>query len=338
MHKLFTVAVFVMVTPLLAVAQGTGTLDAIKNRGHLQCGISQGVPGFSSQNPDGSYSGIDVDYCNALGAAIFGTAEAVRFTALSARERFTALQSGEIDVLSRNTTWTATRDATLGVHFVGVTYYDGQGFITRRGNEIRTVKELEGASICTQLGTTTELNLADYFRTNNLEYNLVAFDRINEVLAAYETERCDAFTADLSALAAHRTQFQDPSAHILLPEVISKEPLGPLVRQGDDSFYNLAKWVLFALIEAEELGVTQENVAQMLTSTNPNIRRLLGVEGEIGAALGVSPDWGVNVIKAVGNYGEMFERNLGTNTPVGLERGLNALWFNGGLMYAMPMR
>ncbi len=320
------------------VSQAQSILDTVKSRGHLKCGISQGVPGFSNQNPDGSYSGLDVDYCKALAAAIFGSGDAVRFTPLSAKERFTALQSGEIDVLSRNTTWTATRDSTLGVNFVGVTYFDGQGFITRRETGVKSVKDLNGASICTQLGTTTELNLADFFRTNRLEYKLVAFDKINEVLSSYEQSRCDAFTADLSALAAHRTQFADPKAHVLLPDVISKEPLGPLVRQGDDGWFNLAKWTLFALLEAEEVGVTQDNVDSQLAAQNPSVRRLLGVEGEIGTGLGVSKDWAYHIVKSVGNYGEIFARNLGVDTPVGLERGINALWNQGGLMYPMPMR
>ncbi|MEN0001012.1 MAG: amino acid ABC transporter substrate-binding protein, partial [Pseudomonadota bacterium] len=304
----------------------------------IQCGVSQGLPGFSNPDADGNWSGMDVDLCKGIAAAIFGDAEAVKFTPLSAKERFTALQSGEVDILSRNTTWTMSRDTQLGLNFAGVNYYDGQGFMIRTDMDINSALELSGASICTNTGTTTELNVADYFRANNMEYELVAFEKADEVVAAYDAGRCDVYTTDQSGLYAQRLKLTDPTAHKVLPEIISKEPLGPVVRQGDDQFFNIVKWVHNATLNAEELGVTSANVEEMKGSDNPAIKRLLGTEGEFGAQLGLEADWAANAIAAVGNYGEMFDRNVGPDTPLAISRGVNALWSQGGLQYAPPVR
>ena len=314
------------------------TLDDVKSKGAVQCGVSQGLPGFSNPDSDGNWSGLDVDLCRALGAAIFGDANAVKYTPLSAKERFTALQSGEVDLLSRNTTWTMSRDTTLGLNFSVVNYYDGQGFMVRSEMGINSALELSGASVCTNTGTTTELNVADYFRANNMEYELVAFEKADEVVAAYDAGRCDVYTTDQSGLYAQRLKLTDPGAHKVLPEIISKEPLGPAVRQGDDQWLNIVKWVHFAMVNAEELGVTSANVDEMKDGNAPAIKRLLGTEGEFGAAIGLSNDWAYNVIKAVGNYAEAFERNVGPATPLAIARGVNALWSKGGLQYAPPVR
>jgi len=315
------------------------TLDAVKEKDFIQCGVSQGLPGFSNPDEDGNWSGIDVDFCRGVAAAVFGDPDKVKYTPLSAKERFTALQSGEVDVLSRNTTWTLTRDSALGLNFAGVNYYDGQGFMVRTDLGVNSALELNGASVCTNIGTTTELNLADYFRANDMDYELVAFEKADEVVAAYDAGRCDVYTTDQSGLAAQRLKLTEPDAHKVLPEVISKEPLGPVVRHGDDQWLDIVKWTLYAMIEAEELGVNSANVEQMKAeSDNPSIKRLLGTEGEMGEALGLPNQWAYNVIAQVGNYGEIYERNVGIETPLGLERGLNALWKDGGLMYAMPIR
>ena len=315
------------------------TLDAVKEKDFIQCGVSQGLPGFSNPDEDGNWSGIDVDFCRGVAAAVFGDPDKVKYTPLSAKERFTALQSGEVDVLSRNTTWTLTRDSALGLNFAGVNYYDGQGFMVRTDLGVNSALELNGASVCTNIGTTTELNLADYFRANDMDYELVAFEKADEVVAAYDAGRCDVYTTDQSGLAAQRLKLTEPDAHKVLPEVISKEPLGPVVRHGDDQWLDIVKWTLYAMIEAEELGVNSANVEQMKAeSENPSIKRLLGTEGEMGEALGLPNQWAYNVIAQVGNYGEIYERNVGIETPLGLERGLNALWKDGGLMYAMPIR
>ncbi|MGB7433353.1 MAG: amino acid ABC transporter substrate-binding protein [Ahrensia sp.] len=321
-----------------ASASYAATLDDIKAKGFVQCGVSQGLPGFSNADAEGKWTGMDVDLCRGVAAAIFGDGEAVRFTPLSAKERFTALQSGEIDILSRNTTWTMSRDTQLGLNFAGVNYYDGQGFMIRSDMNINSALELSGASICTNTGTTTELNVADYFRANNMEYELVAFEKADEVVAAYDAGRCDVYTTDQSGLYAQRLKLTEPDAHKVLPEIISKEPLGPVVRQGDDQFFNIVKWVHFATLNAEELGVTQANVAEMMAGENPEAKRLLGTEGEFGTAIGLSNDWAANVIKAVGNYGEIFARNVGPDTPLAISRGVNDLWSRGGLQYAPPVR
>ena len=320
---------------LVAGAAHAATLDDIKKAGALNCGVSQGLPGFSNPDDKGSWTGIDVDYCKALAAAVLGDANKVKFVPLSAKVRFTALQSGEIDVLSRNTTWTFTRDTNLGLNFSGVLYYDGQGFMVRKKLGVKSARELAGAAVCTNTGTTTELNLADYFRSNGMKYKVVAFESANEVVAAYDAGRCDVFTTDRSGLAAQRTKLKNPDEHMVLPEIISKEPLGPVVRQGDDQFFNISRWVLNALIIAEELGVSSKNVDQMASSKNPEIQRLLGVKGKYGEYIGLDAKWAARAIKAVGNYAEMYERNV---TPLGLARGVNNLWNKGGILYAPPFR
>ena len=320
-------------------AQAGAIFDAIKDKGFIQCGVSTGLAGFSNPDDAGNWSGIDVDVCRAIAAAVFGDAEAVKFTPLTSKERFTALQSGEVDVLSRNTTWTLNRDSALGLDFVGVTYYDGQGFMVPKELGVNSALELDGASVCVQTGTTTELNLADYFRANNMSFTPVVFERPDEARAAYEQGRCDAYTTDQSGLYAQRTGLANPADHIVLPEVISKEPLGPVVRHGDNEWGDIVRWTLYAMLEAEEFGVNSQNVDDMkANSDNPGVRRLLGVEGDMGQGLGLPNDWGYQIIKQVGNYGEIFERNVGMSTPLKIERGLNALWTEGGLQYAMPVR
>ena len=322
----------------VATAANAATLDDVKVKGFVQCGVSQGVPGFSNPDTSGNWTGIDVDVCRALAAATLGSADKVKYTPLSAKERFTALQSGEIDVLSRNTTWTLVRDTALGLNFAGVNYYDGQGFMVRKDLGIKRAIELAGASVCVNIGTTTELNMADYFRSNSMDYKPVVFEKADEVVAAYDSGRCDVYTTDQSALAAQRTKLKDPSAHMVLPEIISKEPLGPVVRHGDDRWLDIVKWSLYAMLEAEEYGVTSKNVDKMKSSKNPVIRRLLGGEGDLGKSLGVDAEWAARIIKEVGNYGESFERNVGLNTTLKLPRGVNANWKKGGLMYPMPVR
>ncbi|MGH6897599.1 MAG: amino acid ABC transporter substrate-binding protein [Geminicoccaceae bacterium] len=329
----------------LAIAASSGSaeagaiFDAVKEQGFIQCGVSTGLAGFSNPDDAGNWSGIDVDVCRAVAAAVFGDADAVRFTPLTSKERFTALQSGEVDVLSRNTTWTLNRDTALGLDFVGVTYYDGQGFMVPEALGVKSALELDGAAVCVQTGTTTELNLADYFRANNMSFTPVVFERPDEARAAYEQGRCDAYTTDASGLYAQRTGLSNPEEHIVLPEIISKEPLGPVVRHGDNEWGDVVRWTLYAMVEAEEFGVTSQNVDDMkANSTNPGVRRLLGVEGDMGKGLGLPNDWGYQIIAQVGNYGEIFERNIGMGTPLQIERGLNALWTDGGLQYAMPVR
>ncbi len=323
-----------------ASAEAGETFDAIKSKGFVQCGVNgSGLPGFGIVNDEGQWEGLDVDLCKAVAAAVFGDPDAVKYTPLTSSERFTALQSGEVDVLSRNTTWTVTRDSSLGLDFVGVNYYDGQGFLIPSEMGINSALELDGASVCVQTGTTTELNLADFFRENNMEYESVVFETTNELLPAYLAGRCDVFTTDRSGLFAERTKFEDASAHVILPEIISKEPLGPVVRHGDNEWGDVVRWTLMAMVEAEELGVTSENVDEMRdTSDNPNIRRLLGVEGEVGEGLGLPADFGYQIIASVGNYGESFERNVGAGSPLDIDRGVNAQWKDGGLMYAYPVR
>lgn len=314
------------------------TLDAVKQRGVLNCGVNVGLPGFSQPDDKGNWTGLDVDYCKAIAASVLGDANKVKYVPTTAKERFTALQSGEIDVLVRNTTWSLARDSSLGLSFVGVNYYDGQGFMVKKSLGVKSATELNGATVCVQTGTTTELNLADYFRTNKMEYQPVVFEKAAEILQAYQAGRCDVFTTDASGLYAERLQMQNPDEHIVLPEIISKEPLGPAVRQGDSQWFTVVRWVHFALLNAEELGITQANVDQMKTSTNPDIRRFVGVEGEFGKGLGLDNDWAVKAVKAVGNYGEVFDRNVGKGSRIKIERGLNAQWKNGGLQYAPPIR
>jgi len=338
MKKILSAAFGLAAAGTLAASASAATLDDVKAKGFIQCGVSQGLPGFSNPDAQGNWSGIDVDVCRAVAAAVFGDATKVKFSPLSAKERFTALQSGEIDVLSRNTTWTMSRDTTLGLNFAGVTYYDGQGFMVRKSLNVKSALELSGASVCTNTGTTTELNVADYFRANKMEYEIVAFEKADEVVAADDAGRCDVFTTDASGLYAERLKLTNPDEHIVLPEIISKEPLGPVVRQGDDQWLDIVKWTLFAMINAEELGVTKANVEEMANSENPEIKRLLGKEGEFGPSIGVGLDWVVQIVKQVGNYGEIFEANVGPATPLAIARGTNALWNKGGLQYAPPIR
>src|SRR5215208_2523306 len=307
------------------------TLNTVKQRGSLICGVTQGLPGFSSPDDRGNWTGLDVDLCRAIAVAIFNDPNKVKFTPLSTKDRFTALQSGEIDVLSRNSTWTLSRDSSLGLNFAAVNYYDGQGFMVRKSLKINSALELNGASVCTQTGTTTELNLADYFRANKMKYEVLALATADETIKAYDGGRCDVFTTDVSQLYAEKLKLTNANDHIILSEVISKEPLGPVVRHGDDQWFDIVKWVHFAMVNAEELGITQANVDDQKKSDNPDVKRLLGSEGKHGEALGLPNDWAVRIIKHVGNYGEVFERNVGQGSPLKIPRGLNALWNKGGL-------
>jgi general L-amino acid transport system substrate-binding protein len=327
-----------LVLTLTQPAWAGATLDAVKQRGFVQCGVNTGLPGFSNADEKGNWTGLDVDVCRAVAAAIFGGADKVRFTPLTAKERLTAVQSGEVDLLSRNTTWTLTRDTSLGIHFTGVTYYDGQGFMVSKALGVSSARELDGAAVCILAGTTTELNLADYFRTHGMTYDPVVFDTADQTARGFEAGRCDVLTSDQSQLYGLRIKLAEPDKAMVLPEVISKEPLGPAVRQGDDDWFNIVRWTLYALINAEELGVTSGNVDEMKSSSNPEVRRLLGLEGIKGSGLGLPDDWAYQIIKQVGNYGEIFERNVGAGSPLKIERGLNALWKDGGLQYAPPIR
>ena len=326
---------FALVLPGTADA---ATLQDVEQRGTLNCGVNEGLAGFSEADEKGEWAGMDADFCRAIASAIFGDPKKVTFTPLSATDRFGALQDGKIDVLSRNTSWTAERDTAMGLQFSVVTYYDGQGFLVRRSLGVVSALQLGGAAICLQTGTTTELNVADYFRSNDMQYEVVAFETADDLVAAYDKQRCDAFTADSSRLYAERLKLSNPDEHVVLPEIISKEPLGPVVRQGDDQWLNIIKWVHFAMVNAEELGVNSTNIEEMKVSTNPAIRRLLGAEGDFGKSLGVSNDWAYNIIRHVGNYEEVFQRNVGANTPLGIARGVNALWSRGGIQYAPPIR
>jgi general L-amino acid transport system substrate-binding protein len=334
---------FVAASALAVAASGSAEagaiFDAVKDKGFIQCGVSTGLAGFSNPDDAGNWSGIDVDVCRAVAAAVFGDATKVRYVPLSAQARLTALQSGEIDMLSRNTTYTLTRDTANGLNFTGINYYDGQGFMVPKGLGVTGAKALSGATVCVQTGTTTELNLADFFRANKLELKPVTIEKYEEVTGAYLAGRCDAITSDISQLAAIRAnEAPNPADHVILPEVISKEPLGPSVRHGDDQWFDIVKWSLFAMIEAEERGITLKNVDEMLKSADPNVKRMLGVTPGLGAALGVDEKWAYTIVKQVGNYGESFDRNVGAGSKLQLPRGLNALWTQGGLMYAPPLR
>jgi general L-amino acid transport system substrate-binding protein len=335
---LATLALSASVALPASVAWAGPTLDAVKKRGELVCGSNPGIAGFGLPDDKGQWKGFDIEFCRAVAATIFNDASKVRFTPLSAKDRFTALQSGEIDVLSRNTTWTQSREVGQGFLFGAVTYYDGQGFMVRKKLNVNSAMELSGASVCVQQGTTTELNLADFFRTHNMKYESVVFATADEALKAYDTGRCDSFTTDMSQLYGERTKLGNPEDHVIMPEVISKEPLGPTVRQGDDQWFNLVKWTHYAMVTAEELGVTQANVDEKLKAANPEIKRLLGTEGNFGAGLGLTQDWAYRIVKLVGNYGEVFERNVGANSKLKIQRGLNALWNAKGLQYAPPIR
>lgn len=317
-------------------AEAQSTLDAVKAKGFVQCGVNSSVPGFSAPDSQGVWRGIDVDVCKAVAAAVFGDANKVRYTPTTAQQRFTALQSGEVDMLSRNTTWTLARDTSLGLDFVGVNFYDGQGFMVARKLNVKSAKELNGATICVQPGTTTELNLTDYFRANKMNFTPVVIEKLDEVEAAFFSGRCDAYTTDVSGLASTRAvKASNPNDYVILPEVISKEPLGPAVRHGDNRWADIVRWSYNAMLEAEELGIDSKNVDSMLNSPNPNIQRFVGKTGGLGQMLGVSDQWAYNIIKQVGNYAESYERNI---TPLGIERGINKLWKDGGLQYSPPIR
>ena len=323
----------------VGVYADSSTLEQVKSKGYVQCGVSQGLPGFSNADDSGNWTGIDVDLCRAVATAVFGNPDKVKFSALSAKQRFTALSSGEIDILSRNTTWTMTRDTQLGLNFAGVNYYDGQGMMVPTALGVNSALELDGANVCTNTGTTTELNITDFFRANNMTFNLVAFEKADEVVAAYDAGRCDVYTTDRSGLAAQRGKLSSPDSHVVLPEIISKEPLGPVVRQGDDQWFNIVKWTLNAMINAEEMGLTSANVmTKGALSNDPGVKRLLGNEGNFGEELGISNKWAFHIIEKVGNYGESYEKHVGLNTPLKLARGTNNLWNNGGILYAPPVR
>ena len=329
-------ALWLMVFAAAPAFAQQSTTDAVRSKGYVQCGVNTGVAGFSAPDSKGVYRGIDVDLCRAVAAAVFGDHSKVRYTPLTAQQRFTALQSGEVDILARNTTWTITRDTSLGLNFVGVNYYDGQGFMVHARLKVKSAKQLNGATVCVQPGTTTELNLADYFRSNKMTFKPVVIEKLDEVLNAYFAGRCDVYTTDHSGLISTRaTRAPKPEEHVILPEIISKEPLGPAVRHGDDRWFDIVKWSMFAMIEAEEMGLTSKNIDQQASSTNPTIQRFVGATGDIGKMLGIDNKWAFNIVKQVGNYGESFDNNL---KPLGFERGLNRQWNQGGLMYAPPIR
>lgn len=340
--KKFALSVLLGAAALAYTASGASasTLSDVKAKGFIQCGVNTGLLGFAQPDASGNWAGFDVDFCKAVASAVFGDPTKVKYTPLSSKDRFTALQSGEVDLLSRNTTWTINRDTALGLNFRPITYYDGQGFMVRKELNVKSALELSGAAVCVQSGTTTELNLADYFKANNLQYNPVVFDKLEEVNAAYDSGRCDVYTTDQSGLYSLRLTLKNPDDNVVLPEIISKEPLGPAVRQGDEQWFDIVSWTAYALINAEEFGITQKNLDEMKSSPNPDIKRFLGAEqgSTIGTDLGLTNDWAYNVIKGVGNYGEVFDRNIGAGSPLKIARGLNALWNKGGIQYAPPVR
>ena len=326
------------VLAVLTLPAGAGTLDTVRSRGTVICGANGQLPGFGLPDAQGNWTGFDVDYCRAYAATIFNDPSKVKFVALTAKDRFTALQSGDVDVLARNTTWTSSRETQLGLHATGPNYYDGQGFIVRKSLKVNSALELSDASVCVQQGTTTELNLADYFRANRMKLKSVTFAQLDEALKAYDTGRCDAFTTDVSQLYSVRLKLAKPDDHVVLPEIISKEPLSPFVRQGDDQWFNIVRWVHFAMLNAEELNINSGNVDEQLKSDNPEIKRLLGSEQNFGEQFGLTKDWAYRIIKLVGNYGEVFDKNLGVSSPLKITRGLNALWTKGGIQYGPPVR
>jgi general L-amino acid transport system substrate-binding protein len=336
LKTLTTTTVVLLLT--VGAAHAGPTLDAIKKNGFIKCGVSDGLPGFSYADEKGNYNGIDVDVCRAIAAAVFGDSTKVKFTPLTAKERFTALQSGEIDVLSRNTTWTSSRDSAQGMNFTGVTYYDGQGFLVNKKLGVKSARELDGATVCVQAGTTTELNLSDYFRANKMKFTPITYEKSDESAKSLESGRCDVLTSDQSQLYAQRIKLAKPDEYVVLPEVISKEPLGPAVRHGDDDWFDIVKWTLFVMVNAEELGINSKNVSEMKKSNNPDVKRKLGIEGDRGKDFGLANDWMAVVIEQVGNYGEIFDRNVGQGSPLKIARGLNALWNQGGLQYSPPVR
>jgi general L-amino acid transport system substrate-binding protein len=319
-------------------ANANQTRENVIKRGSLNCGVSQGVPGFSNADASGKWTGLDVDFCRALAAAVLGDPNKVKYTPLSAKDRFEVLKAGDIDVLARNTTWTLARDGGLAVDFVGVNFYDGQGFMVRKAANINSAKKLNNVKVCLETGTTTELNLRDYFNANKLKYEQIGFTKSDDAIAAYDAGRCEVYTTDKSGLAANRTKTKNPSDHIILPETISKEPLGPVVRGNDENWANIARWTLNVMIEAEEYNVTKTNIDSLKGSADPVIKRLLGLEGDLGKNLNLDNNWSYNIVKMVGNYGESYEANVGTKTPVNLPRALNASWRKGGILYAPPVR
>jgi general L-amino acid transport system substrate-binding protein len=338
-HPFSTLLAAVALAGAAHAAVAGPTLDAVRKKGFVQCGLTDGVAGFSASDSKGEWTGMDVDICRAVAATVFGDASKFKGSALSTQQRFTALQSGEIDVLLRTVTLTQTRDTSLGLSAVAVSFYDGQGIMVRKALGVKSAKDLDGATVCVQPGTTTELNLADWFRARNMKFQPVVIDKVAEVVRAFESGRCDAYTDDASQLAAVRaTQLAKPDDYEILPERVSKEPLGPMVRQGDENWLGIVRWTLFALMEAEEYGITQKNVDEMLKSPNPNVQRILGVTPGTGKNMGVDEKWAYNAIKAVGNYGEIFDRNVGKDSKLNLARGTNALWTNGGAMYPWPIR
>jgi general L-amino acid transport system substrate-binding protein len=338
MKRLATVFAFATVVAFGMQAASAQTLKAVKDRGQLVCGANGTLAGFGMPDAQGNWTGFDVEFCRAIAAAIFNDPSKVKFVPLTAANRFTSLQSGDIDVLSRNTTWTMSRDTSLGVDFAAVNYYDGQGFMVHKALKVSSALELNDASVCVQQGTTTELNLADYFRSNNMSLKSVTFATGDEAIKAYDSGRCDAYTTDSSGLYGERVLLANPNDNIVLPEIISKEPLSPAVRQGDDNWEDIVRWVHYAMVDAEELGVSKTNLDDQMKSTNPEIRRLLGVEGQFGEAMGLTNDWAVRVLKSIGNYGESFERTIGQGSALKIARGINALWTKGGLQYGIPVR
>jgi general L-amino acid transport system substrate-binding protein len=332
------ISILVLALAFAAQSASAQTLKSVKDRGMLNCGSNGTLAGFGLPDAQGKWTGLDVDFCRAIAAAIFNDASKVKFVPLSAKDRFTALQSGEVDLLARNTTWTSSRDSSLGLNFAGVDYYDGQGFMVRKALKVNSALELNGASVCVQQGTTTELNLTDFFRAHNMQVKTVTFATANEAVKAYDAGRCDAYTTDASGLYGERLRLANSADHIVLPEIISKEPLGPAVRHGDDQWFDIVKWTLFAMINAEELNITSKNIDEMVKSTNPDIKRFVGTEGNYGEQLGLPKEWAVSIVKLVGNYGEVFEANVGQGSPLKIERGLNKLWSKGGIQYAPPIR
>ncbi|MPZ37692.1 MAG: transporter substrate-binding domain-containing protein [Rhizobiales bacterium] len=323
---------------LLSGTASAQTLEKVKARGNVVCGVNPDLQGFSMHDAQGSWSGFDVDFCRALAAAIFNNPGKVQYVPLGTTDRLQALQSDKIDVLSRNTTWTFAREASLKLNFAAVTYYDGQGFLTRRSANATSALELDNASVCVQKGTTSELNFADFFRTNNLKYQVVALDGLDELLKVYDQGKCTVLTSDTSQLFAARLRLDAPDDHVVLPDIISKEPLGPFVRFGDDQWLGIVKWTHFAMVNAEELGVSSKTIDEALKSNKPDVKRLVGIDGNYGEQMGLTNDWAVRIIRHVGNYGEVFERNVGTGTKLAIPRGINSLWTNGGIQYAPPIR
>jgi general L-amino acid transport system substrate-binding protein len=338
MKRLASAFAFAAAVTMFATAVSATTLDDVKKRGMLNCGANGQLPGFGLPDAQGNWTGLDVDLCRAVAAAIFNDATKVKFVALTAKDRFTALQSGDVDLLARNTTWTSSRDSQLGLNATAVNYYDGQGFIIRKDLKVNSALELNDATICVQQGTTNELNLADYFRANKMRLKTVTFLSLEEAVSAYDTGRCNAFTTDASGLYSVRLKLARPDDHVVLPEIISKEPLAPFVRQGDDQWFDIVRWTHFAMVNAEELNVTKANVDEQMKSDNPEIKRLLGLDGNFGEQLGLTKDWVHRIVKLVGNYGEVFDRNVGQGSPLKITRGLNALWTKGGLQFAPPIR